>query len=273
MTLTDTPTDRVRPDETQVLFEEARQRRKRRWLRSGAAAVVIVLVAAVIGVFAARGGSQPTAQASPAAPAPGIAAASSGFGFSIRPVLCYAPPYSGVAGRSPSTVPLPGCSPASQLTRANLQVVPSSSTVNGYTSDTAIAADPQFAAYPSTTSSGSAPGGDVLLPGSSVGGQVPTRYVLGPEGIGRSAIVGARATSRGGQWLIDLTFTSQGSTQWDALAAQSFHEIVGVVINGRVVSAPLMQPTQSSYASFGGHIQISGGFSERQAKVLASELQ
>jgi preprotein translocase subunit SecD len=75
-----------------------------------------------------------------------------------------------------------------------------------------------------------------------------------------------------GEWAIDLTLTPNGAAQWDRLAEQQFHAIVGVVINGRVVSAPITQPTQSSFTSFDGRLQISGGFTEHQAEVIASEL-
>ena len=39
-----------------------------------------------------------------------------------------------------------------------------------------------------------------------------------------------------------------------------------------MISAPITQPTQSSFTSFGGQVQISGSFTEDQAKALATEL-
>jgi len=48
--------------------------------------------------------------------------------------------------------------------------------------------------------------------------------------------------------------------------------LTGVVINGHVVSAPVMQPTELSFTSFDGQLQMSGGISEQQAKAIASEL-
>lgn len=91
-------------------------------------------------------------------------------------------------------------------------------------------------------------------------------------GLDRSAVAHAHATYLDGQWAIDLALTPRGSEQWDNLAAQQFHAIVGVVINNRVVSAPITQPTQQSFTTFDGQLQISGGFTEHQAKVIASEL-
>ncbi|MGA2837010.1 MAG: hypothetical protein ABSF84_10475 [Acidimicrobiales bacterium] len=72
--------------------------------------------------------------------------------------------------------------------------------------------------------------------------------------------------------MLDVSLTAEGSVEWDALAQKTFHEMTGVVVNDRVVSAPIMQPTQSSFTSFDGQLQISGGFSEQQAKAMASEL-
>lgn len=272
MTVTDTPTHRAEPDDTQVLFEEARQRRKRRWLIAGITALVVVVMALgiTIGLLVSRGGGS-TRPVSPAGPAPSVAAASAKVSFSIRPVLCYAPTYAVPAGQAPSTGPLPACSPSTQLTASNLQVAPDSGNVNGYTSNSNVNADPQFATYPSTTSSNGEQSQEVLLPGTATSGS-SGRYVLGPAGLTRTAIASARAISESGQWTVRLGLTPNGSAQWDSLAAQQFHAIVGVVINGQVVSAPITQPTQRSFASFDGQLQISGGFTEHQAKAIASGL-
>lgn len=269
MTITDTSTHRVEPDETQVLFEEARRRRKHRRLVSGIVAVVVILLGITIGLLATRGAGRPPRPVTPASPASASAAALAASSFSIRPVLCYAPPYAVPPGQASSAGPLPACSPATQLTTSNLQVTPDNNGVNGYTTNN-IKADPQFATYPSTTSSSNMQGQDVLLPGTPSGGS--NRYVLGPVGLGRGAIASARAIYINGVWAVNLLLTHKGSAQWDSLAQQTFHEITGVVVNGHVVSAPMMQPTQSSFTSFDGHLQISGAFSAHQAKAIASEL-
>jgi preprotein translocase subunit SecD len=56
------------------------------------------------------------------------------------------------------------------------------------------------------------------------------------------------------------------------LGRARLHAIIGIEIGGKVVSAPIMQPTQSSFSSFNGQMQISGSFNEKQAKALAAEL-
>jgi preprotein translocase subunit SecD len=148
-------------------------------------------------------------------------------------------------------------------------VDPNSNNVNGYTVSTNINADPQFASYPSMSSSETR-NEDVILPSSPSGG--PDRYVLGPVGLDRSAIARARVTRNSGEWAIDLTLNSKGAEQWDTFAARTFHEVSGVVINGHVVSAPIMQPTQNAFTSFDGQLQISGGFTQHQVKAIAAEL-
>ena len=269
MTITDTPSHRAEANEAQVLFEEARQRRRRRWTIGGVvlAFVVVIGIAIALLVSTGSGSTRPVATASPA---PATVTAASASKFSIRQVLCYAPPYTGASGQTPVTGPLPTCAPPYQLTTSNLEVTPASNNVNGYTSTANIDPDPQFASYPSTSSMGERPQQTIILPGSPSNGS--TRYVLGPVGLNRSAIAHAGVTEEAGQWLIRLTFTPKGAAQWDTFAARTFHEISAVVINGHVVTAPITQPTQSSFTSFDGQVQIAGGFTEHQAKVIASEL-
>jgi hypothetical protein len=270
MTITDVPEHIAAPDEAQLLFEEARQRRRRRRLIGGLVGAALVLVIAVV-VVAAHGASaahEPVASAPPAPPHG--AGAGAAVSFEVRQVLCYAPPFALLTGRPPSTGALPACSPATVLTASNLQVAPGQGAGAYTTRQGDIAPDPQFASFPSTVDSSARQGQTVLLSGTPSPGQ--GRFVLGPVGLDRSGIAHARATEEYGQWTIDLTLTPRGSVQWDALAHRTFHEILGMVVNNEVISVPIMQPTQSAFASFGGHLQISGTFTEQQAKALASGL-
>jgi len=189
----------------------------------------------------------------------------------FRPALCYAPAKTIPKGQKPSTGPLPACSAATQLTATNLQVNPNSSNVNGYTSNSNIQADPQFATYPSTAPAQDDKSATVLLPGTSGSGGTG-RYVLGPAGMTGQAVKSANAQLNGGQWAVNLNLTSAGSAQWDKLASQQFHAIIGIDLDGTVISAPITQPTQQAFTSFAGQVQISGGFSEDQAKLLATQL-
>jgi preprotein translocase subunit SecD len=187
----------------------------------------------------------------------------------LRPALCYAPPYSVSKGAKPSTGPLPSCSASTELTAANLQVTPDSSNINGYTSNSNIQDDPSFASYPSTSSVNDNKADTVLLPGTAAEGS--GRYVLGPAQLTGTAVKSASAQLNNGQWSVNLVLTSAGSTEWDALSKQQFHEIIGVDLDGQVISAPITQPTQTAWSSFNGQVQISGSFTEDQAKTLATE--
>ncbi len=189
----------------------------------------------------------------------------------FRPALCFAPAHTVAKGAASATGALPTCSSASALTKANINVVPNSNATAGYTSNlNSIPADQQFAPYKSTTSDNDGKTDTVLLPG--LPGQGTSRYVLGPAGLTGSQIKSANAQLNSGQWSVNLTLTSQGATDWDTLASQQFHAIIGIDLDGQVISAPITQPTQTSFTSFGGQVQISGGFTEDQAKALATEL-
>jgi preprotein translocase subunit SecD len=208
--------------------------------------------------------------------APGTASATTspaGHGsnsFLMRPVLCYAPALQLTAGASASTGPLPTCSASTQLNAANLGVTPNVGNVNGYTSNGNIQPDPVFATYPSTSPAQDDPAGTVLLPGGfSAGGSA--RYVLGPAQLTGTAVQSATASLSNGQWSVDVTLTDPGSAAWDAFAHQQFHQIIGVDLNGQVLSAPIVQPTQSSFASFNGQLEISG-FTQAQATTVANEI-
>ncbi len=187
----------------------------------------------------------------------------------FRPALCYAPAFSVAKGASPSTGPLPTCSSSSALTQANLQVTPNSSNINGYTSNTNIPPDSQFTSFPSTPSTSDNKSETVLLPGTAASGG--GRYVLGPAGLTGTAVHSATAQLVNGQWAVNLALTSEGSTQWDTMAQQQFHQIIGIDLDGQVISAPITQPSQASFTPFNGQVQISGNFSEDQAKTLATD--
>jgi preprotein translocase subunit SecD len=174
----------------------------------------------------------------------------------FRPADCYAPALTVAKGKTASTGPLPTCAPATALTEANLQVTPDSSNVNGYTSNTNIQPDTQFETYKSTPPLNDNKNDTVLLPGSADNGCYP-RCLLGPAGMTGTAVKSASAQLNNGQW--------------DTMAKAQFHAIIGIDLDGQVISAPITQPTQGSFTSFNGQVQISGGFSENEAKTLATD--
>ncbi len=93
-----------------------------------------------------------------------------------------------------------------------------------------------------------------------------------PAQLTGTAVKSASAQLNNGQWTVNLVLTGPGSTAWDTLAKQQFHAIIGIDLDGQVISAPITQPTQSTFTSFNGQVQISGSFTEDQAKTLATEL-
>jgi preprotein translocase subunit SecD len=151
------------------------------------------------------------------------------------------------------------------LTAANLHVTPNGYTGASSTGDT----DSQFAPYSSTSPKYDKASETVLLPGSS---SSQNRYVLGPAGLTGSAIKSASVQRIAGQWVVNVDLNGHGATQWDNLSRQQFHAFIGIDLNGKVISAPIIQPAQPSFSSFGGQMQISAGLNRHQAEALAAQL-
>jgi hypothetical protein len=264
VTLLDTRTGQPTAPEAQLLFQEARQRRRRRRLIAGITAIALVAIFGLALLLSGLNGRGAPASPLPGAPSTGgIAASVSASAFSIRPVLCYAPAYTGSGATGTSSGSLPNCGPSFALTASNLGVAPGSHTFN-----TAIGPDPQFARFPSASKADNASASTVLLPGAGSAG--PPRYVLGPVALTATDVRSAGAQLSNGMWVVNIRFTAGGSASWDRLNYSQFHALIGVVWNGHVVSAPLVQPTQSSYSPFNGRGQISGRFTEHEAKTIAA---
>ncbi len=174
---------------------------------------------------------------------------------------------------------LPACGATYATNAANLAVTPNSS-VQGYASNNP-SPDPTFAAYQSTPPN--APNYEhrtVLLPALPAAGSTSTagslRYVLGPEQMTGTSIGSAFAQqNQTGQWEVNYSLKgSAGSKLWDTVAQQNFHLLLGIELDGVVQSAPLIQPTQASFTSFGGQGTISGGnMTQSDAQVLAQAME
>ncbi|HXN61114.1 MAG TPA: protein translocase subunit SecD [Acidimicrobiales bacterium] len=205
----------------------------------------------------------------------------------FRPVLCYAYPEAVPKGYKGKTLPpgvqsIPACQSSYQLTASALDV----NTTTGEPSNN-IGPDPQYEAYPST--SVEKPGyaaSTVLLPGlaasgSNNGGE---RYVLGPSEMSGRAISGATATqNQTGEWVVDYSLTNSpvscgagppisGSTCWDKVASENFHQLLGIELDGVVYSAPIIQPQQAQFSSFDGQGEISGNLTQQDAQNLAQAM-
>jgi len=187
----------------------------------------------------------------------------------FRPAECaatsYSPPPAGSSSSSTGTT-LPPCGAQYQLTPINLGQTVAGGTVKP------VVPDPAFTSIASTPPSHDDPVRTVLLPAQSVSGSSGTeaaRYVLGPAQLDGSSIAGVEARHEASQWIIDITLTPAGSVRWDAVAEQNFHMIVGIDVDGQVISAPMIEPSNTAFVSFGGRFQISGNFTAAQAKDLA----
>ncbi len=184
----------------------------------------------------------------------------------FRPVLCGAPTYVAPAkGKAAPTGPLPSCGQYA-TTAASLAVNTSSGTPANN-----IPPNPAFAPYPSTKNDD--PKQTVLLPSDpQAGAQQYARFVLGPSQLKGSAVASASAVfdTSISQWAV--SYTLKAVTPWDNVAQANFHQYVAIDLDGLVESAPLIQPQQASFSSFGGKGEISGSFTQATAKTLALEL-
>ena len=120
--------------------------------------------------------------------------------------------------------------------------------------------------------------GQAVLP-QCEDGQLVGSFAVGPVSLTGSALETARANlSDSGQWIVAPTFKSgdDGIGGFNAIAGQCFTKgstcptgQLAIVLDGRVLSAPSIN-SQSFKAD---QIEISGSFSERTAKDLATALK
>ncbi len=95
------------------------------------------------------------------------------------------------------------------------------------------------------------------------------RYLLGPAEIQGAVVDTASAVvSQTGQWTVDLNLNGRGSALWDAMAEKYYQQRIAIVLDGEALSAPVIQERR-----FGGRAQISGNFTQRDAKDLATALK
>ncbi|MGZ4691393.1 MAG: protein translocase subunit SecD [Acidimicrobiia bacterium] len=145
------------------------------------------------------------------------------------------------------------------------------------TSSTASTTTTTTPAIKNSTPAEDTAGATVILPGRPVNGKPsPVRYQLGPARLVGKDVSGAKAEflSGGQGWVVNLSLKDSGSTLFNQLASESFgkqspQNSVAIVLDGVVQSAPAFQTSNFS----GGQVQISGNFSEGDAKDLATVLQ
>lgn len=195
----------------------------------------------------------------------------------FRPVECWAYP-EGTPKNPKDKLPktgvetIPACSSSSQLTASALDINTSTGSAQNN-----IPPDSQYEAYPSTDVD--KPGyatSTVLLPGlnGACDGSTQVRCVLGPAQMTGRSIGSATATqNQTGQWVVDYTLAgAAGSAKWDQVAQANFHQFLGIELDGKVYSAPIIQPGQASFSSFDGRGEISGSLTQAEAQQLAQAM-
>jgi len=144
-----------------------------------------------------------------------------------------------------------------------------------------------FAAYTCPRNAPSATAGldhaeDVILACAQNG---KTKFILAPAGVAGRDISSAAATvDQLGAWTVALDFNGRGSNDWATLTRAAWHGVspssctttptqgcnaIAVVLDGVVQSYPTVQNGPIT----NGQTQISGGFTETEAKSLANILK
>jgi hypothetical protein len=255
------------PAPVEVLIPEARHRQRRRYRRSAfLISLVALLVGALVALLITITSNGPITAPGPTRASVAVASRPTVL---IRPVLCFAWPY--LANQKESGA-LPPCAVAYQLTTTALNVVPTPS--NGGYSENNPNPDPTFAGYPS--SAGDSPTHTVLIQGLAGGPATAQRFLLGPSEIRLSAADVTSASAhkdRIGQWVVSVHLSTGGAAAFDRIAEENFHQLLAIDVGGKVVSVPLIQPTQTSFTSFDGAMEISGALSAANARAVAAAVK
>jgi preprotein translocase subunit SecD len=101
------------------------------------------------------------------------------------------------------------------------------------------------------------------------------RYILDKAAVVGTEIASADSgvDSTTGEWLVQLSFKSAGSSKWSQITTTAFNSQpprnqVAMVLDGLVISAPVIQEPIT-----GGRAQISGGFNQESAAELSNQLK
>jgi len=123
---------------------------------------------------------------------------------------------------------------------------------------------------PTTKLENDTPDAVVVLPEVDRSGSVARRYALGPAELTGKALHSATAQfeQSSGQWFVSFTTTGPGTKQFGDLTTKYVGKQLAIELDGVVKSAPTIQS-----AITGGNGQITGSFTERQAKDLALVLR
>jgi len=172
----------------------------------------------------------------------------------IRSVTCYAGDQSGPV----SANPLPTTCSGPQYSAST--ATPSDASATGFTTPTTDP-DPALSAYATTTAAQDAasPNVSALLPVLNSGTGAIHRYLVGPTLLTLSSRVASATVVHApmsGGWMINVRLNAKESQLWDEVAARYFHRQLAIDLNGVIVEAPLIQPSNSSFSSFDGQMNL-----------------
>jgi preprotein translocase subunit SecD len=187
-------------------------------------------------------------------------------------------------------LPPPGEEPETTTTTTAASSTTTASTAPGSSTTASTApGETTTTTAPSTTSTTAAsacqptrraddkPENEVILLGEKPDEGPQPCYRLGPSTVRGTAVDDAKARVQdlGGTWSVDLTFTDRGSQAFDDAAAQCNPPgekcptgRLAIALDGIVQSAPTIQQSE-----FNGKAQITGDFSESEARNLALVLR
>lgn len=151
------------------------------------------------------------------------------------------------------------------------ETLPATDTAPTTTTTTATTATGTGPALATSDAEPQEPPAEVVLPQKDRDGRVVARYRLGPSQVTGRALSGAQAVvdPTTGGWGVEFSLTSDGAKAWNDMAtAIGQGGQVAIDLDGEVKSAPSLQTT-----NFPGKGQITGNFTQREAKDLALVLR
>jgi preprotein translocase subunit SecD len=218
----------------------------------------------------------------------------------FRPVLAVSPP----VDESTTTTTVPGETTTTAAGETTTTAAGETTTTAASAAGTTAPAEGEpsvttdeyaLACGPDTaTATADDPTQPVTLPGTDDDGDgVPDAcYQLGPVPVGSNEVVldgevinGAQAAIPQNEWVVQLDFSNDGLATFNEVAEQCFNSEptcpsrqIAITLDGRVESAPQIQPDQTAFTPFSRDgVVISGGasnpFSEQAAKDLALVLE
>jgi len=76
-----------------------------------------------------------------------------------------------------------------------------------------------------------------------------------------------------GQWIVNVHLSPHGAAVFDRVAQENFHQFLAIDMGGKVVNTPIIEPTQTSFSSFDGAMQVSGSLTASSARAVAAAIK